>query len=256
MAGKSIRLLIADDNREFCDLLKEFIVQQEDFNLIGIAYNGLEALEMIREGSPDVVVLDIIMPHLDGIGVLEKLLNENLRNKPKIIMLTAFGQESVTQKAVELGAQYYILKPFDFSVLATRIRQLAQGVNVSEYINPLKPKNLDVAVTNIIHEMGVPAHIKGYHYLRDAILMVINEVNLLGAVTKELYPMIAKKFHTTPSRVERAIRHAIELAWDRGNVDMMTKFFGYTINLERGKPTNSEFIAMIADKLRIESKVS
>lgn len=256
MAGKSIRLLIADDNREFCDLLKEFIVQQEDFNLIGIAYNGLEALEMIREGSPDVVVLDIIMPHLDGIGVLEKLLNESLRNKPKIIMLTAFGQESVTQKAVELGAHYYILKPFDFNILATRIRQLAQGVNVSEYINPLKPKNLDVAVTNIIHEMGVPAHIKGYHYLRDAILMVIDEVNLLGAVTKELYPMIAKKFHTTPSRVERAIRHAIELAWDRGNVDMMTKFFGYTINLERGKPTNSEFIAMIADKLRIESKVS
>jgi two-component system response regulator (stage 0 sporulation protein A) len=256
MARRPIGLLIADDNREFCELLKDFINQQEDLHLIGIAYNGLEALEMIRQSSPDVVVLDIIMPHLDGIGVLEKMAAVNLGMKPRFIMLTAFGQENVTQKAVELGADYYILKPFDFNVLASRIRQLADGVNVAQYIAPVKPKNLDVAVTNIIHEMGVPAHIKGYHYLRDAILMVINEVNLLGAVTKELYPSIAMKFQTTPSRVERAIRHAIELAWDRGNVEMMTEFFGYTINLERGKPTNSEFIAMVADKLRIEAKVS
>ncbi|MCL6639043.1 MAG: sporulation transcription factor Spo0A [Firmicutes bacterium] len=255
MARNPIGLLIADDNREFCELLKDFISQQEDLHLTGIAYNGLEALEMIRQNSPDVVVLDIIMPHLDGIGVLEKLASSP-GPKPKVIMLTAFGQENVTQKAVELGADYYILKPFDFNVLAARIRQLADGINVAQYIAPVKPKNLDVAVTNIIHEMGVPAHIKGYHYLRDAILMVIGEVNLLGAVTKELYPAIAMKFQTTPSRVERAIRHAIELAWDRGNVEMMTKFFGYTINLERGKPTNSEFIAMVADKLRIEAKVS
>ncbi|AEG15482.1 sporulation transcription factor Spo0A [Desulfofundulus sp. TPOSR] len=254
MVKKTVKVLIADDNREFCELLKEFINQQEDFELTGIAYNGLEALEQIKQQKPDVVVLDIIMPHLDGIGVLEKL--GSVSPRPKVIMLTAFGQESVTQRAVELGADYYILKPFDFSVLATRIRQLADGVNVSQYISPAKTKNLDVAVTNIIHEMGVPAHIKGYHYLRDAILAVINEVNLLGAVTKELYPMIAQKYQTTPSRVERAIRHAIELAWDRGNVEMMTKFFGYTINLQRGKPTNSEFIAMVADKLRLEAKVS
>ena len=254
MNRKSIRLLIADDNRDFCELLKEFFTQQGDFNLVGIAYNGLEALQMINESNPDVVVLDIIMPHLDGIGVLEKLVTGSTGIKPKIIMLTAFGQESVTQKAVELGADYYILKPFDFNVLATRIRQLAEGVNVAQYIAPTKAKNLDVSVTNIIHEMGVPAHIKGYHYLRDAIIMVIGEVSLLGAVTKELYPKIAEKFQTTPSRVERAIRHAIELAWDRGNVEMMIKYFGYTINLERGKPTNSEFIAMVADKLRIEQK--
>ncbi|MDD4168956.1 MAG: sporulation transcription factor Spo0A [Desulfotomaculaceae bacterium] len=256
MIGDNIRLLIADDNREFCELLKEFINEQEDFELVAIASNGLEALQMIDENSPDVIVLDIIMPHLDGIGVLENLAKGEVGNKPKVIMLTAFGQESVTQRAVELGADYYILKPFDFNVLATRIRQLSEGVNVAQYITPSKTRNLDVAVTNIIHEMGVPAHIKGYFYLRDAILMVINDVNLLGAVTKELYPMIAVKYQTTPSRVERAIRHAIELAWDRGNVDMMTKFFGYTINLERGKPTNSEFIAMVADKLRIEAKVS
>jgi two-component system response regulator (stage 0 sporulation protein A) len=253
---KAIKILVADDNKDFCELLKEFLQQQDDFELVGIALNGLEAIELIKEKSPDVLVLDVIMPHLDGIGVLEKLSDMNYRDKPKVIMLTAFGQENITQRAVELGADYYILKPFDFSVLATRIRQLAGGLKVSQYISVAKPKNLDVAVTNIIHEMGVPAHIKGYHYLRDAILKVIEDVNLLGAVTKELYPMIAHKYQTTPSRVERAIRHAIELAWDRGNIEMMTKFFGYTINLERGKPTNSEFIAMVADKLRIESKVS
>lgn len=253
MTGKPIQIMIADDNKEFCELLKEFINLQEGMELAGTAYNGLEALQMIQQSNPDIVVLDIIMPHLDGIGVLEKLASAN--NKPKIIILTAFGQESVTQRAVELGADYYIVKPFDFNVLATRIRQLSNGISTTQYITPQKPKNLDIAVTDIIHEMGVPAHLKGYHYLRDAILMVINEVNLLGAVTKELYPMIAMKYQTTPSRVERAIRHAIELAWDRGNVEMMTKFFGYTINLERGKPTNSEFIAMVADKLHIETKI-
>ncbi|OAT86569.1 sporulation transcription factor Spo0A [Desulfotomaculum copahuensis] len=256
MVRKAVKVLISDDNREFCELLKEYINQQEDFQLCGIALNGLEALELIEQHMPDVIVLDIIMPHLDGIGVLEKLATGVISHRPKVIMLTAFGQESVTQRAVELGADYYILKPFDFNVLGTRIRQLSDGVNVAQYISPVKPRNLDVAVTNIIHEMGVPAHIKGYHYLRDSILAVIGEVNLLGAVTKELYPMIAQKYQTTPSRVERAIRHAIELAWDRGNIEMMTKFFGYTINLERGKPTNSEFIAMVADKLRIEAKVS
>jgi two-component system response regulator (stage 0 sporulation protein A) len=256
MSRKKVKILVADDNKDFCELLKEYLSQQEDFLLTGIAYNGLEALELIEQHNPDVVVLDIIMPHLDGIGVLEKLSAGTFNPRPKVIMLTAFGQETFTQRAMDLGADYYVLKPFDFSVLATRIRQLADGFNVSQYVTPIKPRNLDIAVTNIIHEMGVPAHIKGYHYLRDAILMVINEINLLGAVTKELYPMIAQKYNTTPSRVERAIRHAIELAWDRGNVEMMTKFFGYTINLERGKPTNSEFIAMVADKLRIEAKVS
>lgn len=256
MSDKPVRIMIADDNREFGELLKEFINQYEDLQLIGIAFNGMEALQMIRESTPDIILLDIIMPHLDGIGVLEKLAEDNTITKPRIIMLTAFGQESVTQKAAELGADYYILKPFDFNFLITRIRQLSEGINTGNYVAQAKPQNLNISVTNMIHEMGVPAHLKGYHYLRDAILMVIKDINLLGAVTKELYPRIGVKFQTTPSRVERAIRHAIELAWDRGNVEMMTNFFGYTINLERGKPTNSEFIAMVADKLRIEARVS
>jgi two-component system response regulator (stage 0 sporulation protein A) len=255
--GDRINILIADDNREFCEILQEYIRSQDDFNLVGVAYNGLETLKMIQELSPDVVVLDIIMPHLDGIGVLEKLEILNLTNRPKVIILTTLGQEFMTQRSVELGADYYILKPFDLDVLGTRIKQMftSFSINSTNQQIPVKNRNLDVEVTNIIHQMGVPAHIKGYQYLRDAILFVIEEVSLLGAVTKELYPMIAQKYMTTPSRVERAIRHAIELAWDRGNVDMMNKFFGYTINVERGKPTNSEFIAMVADKLRI-GKVS
>ena len=251
---------IVDDNREFCEILEEYLVEQEDLRLVGKAFNGNQALEMIQEKSPDVVVLDIIMPHLDGIGVLENLNKLDLKKRPKIIILTTLGQESMTQRSIELGADYYILKPFDLEVLGTRIRQVIEGTverqkNIVIQGSIKGSRNLDVEVTRIIHQMGVPAHIKGYQYLRDAILFVVEEVSLLGAVTKELYPMIADKYGTTPSRVERAIRHAIELAWDRGNVEMMTKFFGYTINVERGKPTNSEFIAMVADKLRMGTKV-
>ncbi|MHB1406171.1 MAG: sporulation transcription factor Spo0A [Desulfitobacteriaceae bacterium] len=266
---RSIRVLVVDDNREFIEVLKEYIQRQEDMNLVGVAYHGNEALELIFRESPDVVVLDIIMPHLDGLGVLERLQSE--AHKPHVIILTAFGQESMTQRAVSLGADYYILKPFDLDTLGKRIRQLYEQdfgsntsaslnnvINSANYTNPsgavlpqMSSKNLEVEVTRMIHQMGVPAHVKGYQYLRDAIVSVVQEVSLLGAVTKELYPMIAAKYQTTPSRVERAIRHAIELAWDRGNVEFMNRFFGYTINVDRGKPTNSEFIAMVADKLRM-----
>ncbi|MGI9861216.1 sporulation transcription factor Spo0A [Moorella naiadis] len=255
---EAIKVLIADDNREFCEVLEEYFQDQQDFVLSGVAHNGQETLQLIQEQEPDIVILDIIMPHLDGIGVLEKLQVLNFEPRPKIVILTALGQESMTMRSVELGADYYILKPFDLEVLGNRLRQLANGHPL-----PAAPpqinragRNMDVEVTKIIHQMGVPAHIKGYQYLREAILMVIDDVSLLGAVTKELYPLIARKYMTTPSRVERAIRHAIELAWDRGNVEMMNKFFGYTINVERGKPTNSEFIAMVADKLRIGAKIN
>ncbi len=247
------KILIVDDNKDFCDILKNYLEEQKDFEICGIAYNGNEAVKMIPEINPNVIVLDIIMPHLDGIGVLERLQEMTLSENPHVIILTTLGQEKTTQRAVQLGADYYILKPFDLKVLSTRIRQLANGTGSAG--SNIKAQSLDIEVTKVIHQMGVPAHIKGYQYLRDAILMVMEDVNLLGAVTKELYPMIAKKFNTTPSRVERAIRHAIELAWDRGNVEMMNKFFGYTINVERGKPTNSEFIAMVADKLKIASMV-
>ncbi len=263
---KEIKILIADDNKDFVDILHDYFERQDDLSVVGAASNGLEALDLISSETPDILILDIIMPHLDGIGVLERMNEADYLHRPKIILLTAFGQETMIQRAIELGADYFILKPFDLDTLANRIRQLMEtntpvikpsssSSSMLGYQQPLvRSRNLDLEVTNIIHQMGVPAHIKGYQYLRDAILLVINEINFLGAVTKELYPHIAEKYQTTPSRVERAIRHAIELAWDRGNVDMMNKFFGYTINIERGKPTNSEFIAMVADKLRIGCK--
>lgn len=254
--AEGIRVMIADDNKEFCELVQEYVEEQGDMQLVGVAYNGMEVLEKLDAALPDVLVLDIIMPHLDGLGVLEKLVERPVDNRPKVIMLTAFGQESITQRVIELGADYYILKPFNLDVLINRIRQLASNNYIPKRVLQVKAKSLDVEVTNIIHQIGVPAHIKGYLYLREAILMVIHDVDLLGAVTKELYPLIGEKYNTTPSRVERAIRHAIEVAWSRGNVDVVNSLFGYTIDVNRGKPTNSEFIAMIADKLRVENKAS
>ncbi|ANA81960.1 sporulation transcription factor Spo0A [Paenibacillus glucanolyticus] len=266
---QKIEVLLADDNREFTNLLGEYISDQQDMLVSGIAYNGEEVLNMIEESgkAPDVLILDIIMPHLDGLGVLERLRDMNLSPQPKVIMLTAFGQENITQRAVQLGASYYILKPFDMEVLASRIRQLVGSPSNISSSTPFssmksnvvpmgKGKNLDANITSIIHEIGVPAHIKGYQYLREAITMVYNNIEILGAITKTLYPAIAEKFKTTPSRVERAIRHAIEVAWTRGNIDSISHLFGYTINISKSKPTNSEFIAMVADKLRIEHKVS
>ena len=267
MFGESnqIKVLIADDNREFCGILRDYFSNEPDFELVDVCSNGMEVLEVLAKKSVEVLILDLIMPYMDGIGVLEKLDTLNLEKRPKIIILTAFGQENITQRAVQLGADYYILKPFNLQVLGDRVKQVSRddkpqnerrSTQSSITISAPAPKNLEVEVTKIIHEIGVPAHVKGYQYLRDAIMLVVDEVNYLGAVTKELYPTIAQKYDTTPSRVERAIRHAIELAWDRGDLEKINKFFGYTINGEKGKPTNSEFIAIIADKLRLENKVS
>ncbi len=267
MILQKIDVLLADDNREFTSLLSEFINDQDDMSVVGVAYNGNEVIRLMEQAKklPDVLILDIIMPHLDGLGVLEQLREMNLHPMPKIIMLTAFGQENITQKAVQLGASYYILKPFDMDVLTNRIRQLVgtspssvtSSISSKTNVVPMnKGKNLDANITSIIHEIGVPAHIKGYQYLREAITMVYNNIEILGAITKTLYPAIAERYKTTPSRVERAIRHAIEVAWTRGNIDSISFIFGYTINISKSKPTNSEFIAMVADKLRIEHKVS
>ncbi|MFV9510778.1 sporulation transcription factor Spo0A [Tepidibacillus sp. LV47] len=259
-----IKVLVADDNREFVDLLREYMMEQTDMEIIGVAYNGNEVLEILEKEIPDVLILDIIMPHLDGLGVLEKLRTMQLLKQPKIIMLTAFGQENITQRAVELGASYYILKPFDMDVMINRIRQvvdqpLPKSSPTTHYQKAMKvpsSKSLDASITNLIHEIGVPAHIKGYQYLREAIMMVYNDIEILGSITKILYPKIAEKFNTTPSRVERAIRHAIEVAWSRGNVEAIKNLFGYTVNISKAKPTNSEFIAMVADRLRLQNRVS
>ena len=212
------------------------------------------------------------MPHLDGIGVLEKIGKLNLPKRPTCIMLSAVGQDKITQRAILLGAEYYVVKPLDIEVLIKRIRQIKNYVPTNnsnsfiarenkQYIEipeekKREKKNLEALVTNIIHEVGVPAHIKGYQYLREAIMMVVNDIDVINQITKQLYPDIAIKYKTTPSRVERAIRHAIEVAWGRGQTDTVESIFGYTVSASKGKPTNSEFIAMIADKLRLEMKTA
>ncbi len=255
-----IKVAIVDDNRQLVQLLEEVITSQEDMSIAGTAYNGQECLTMLPELEADVLILDIIMPHMDGLAVLERLRASD-QKQPHVIMLTAFGQEDVTKKAVELGASYFMLKPFDMESLVSQIRQVA-GVDqparrVERKEEPKKQKkNIDASITAVIHEIGVPAHIKGYLYLREAITMVFNDIELLGSITKVLYPEIARKYNTTPSRVERAIRHAIEVAWSRGNMDSIAALFGYTVSVSKAKPTNSEFIAMVADKLRIEYMAS
>ena len=266
---EKITVLIADDNQEFCRTLATYLGNQEDMEIVGMAKDGLEAVEKIGELEPDVAILDVIMPHLDGIGVLERVNNSSKLNKrPICIMLSAVGQDKITQKAIALGAEYYVVKPFDIELLIKRIKEIKNfrpGVNKSftfreqpkPYIRVPEKEgsdNLEVLVTNIIHEVGVPAHIKGYQYLREAIMMVVNDIEVINQITKSLYPQIAHRFSTTPSRVERAIRHAIEVAWGRGEPSVMENIFGYTVSASKGKPTNSEFIAMIADKLRIELK--
>jgi len=257
------KLLLVDDNQEFCNMLANYLDEQEDMNVIGLAYNGNQALELLEDNQPDMLILDIIMPHLDGLGVLEEIKNKPQFSGMKIIMLTAFGQENITKKAIELGADYFILKPFDMDALLNRIRQISKSSteqvyeHTSTYSMPKKKKCDDVksSITKMIHEIGVPAHIKGYMFLREAIMLVYDEPDLLGCITKVLYPQIATNNNTTPPRVERAIRHAIEVAWNRGNIDILKQYFGYTINATKSKPTNSEFIAMVADKLRLENAV-
>ena len=266
-----ITVLIADDNRDFAMTLLEYLKAEKDLEVVGVAKDGNEASELISITKPDIAILDVIMPHLDGLGVLEKINESQMEKKPICIMLSAVGQEKITQKAIDLGAQYYIIKPFEIEVLIKRIREIKSfqpmGNRVSfigkeiraPYIEIQQEKrksseNLEALVTNIIHEVGVPAHIKGYQYLREAIMMVVNDIDVINQITKQLYPEIANKYHTTPSRVERAIRHAIEVAWARGQVDTVESIFGYTVSNSKGKPTNSEFIAMIADKLRLELK--
>jgi two-component system response regulator (stage 0 sporulation protein A) len=257
-----IQVLLVDDNKDFCNLLEEFLNQQDGFTVVATANDGVEALDEIEENDFDVLVLDVIMPQLDGIGVLEEIKEKDLNDQFKIIMLTAFGQENLTQQVVELGADYYILKPFDLDKLASRIKQVQQPTTNNEngdYVIQKEQQqefNIEEKVTEIMHNIGVPAHIKGYLYLREAITMVIKDVELLGAVTKKLYPEVAKAFDTTASRVERAIRHAIEVSWKNGNTKVINEIFGHSITSSTGKPTNSQFVAKIADKLRIEMKVS
>jgi two-component system response regulator (stage 0 sporulation protein A) len=270
MENPKTNIIIADHNKEFCNILNDYLLTQKDIVVAGIAENGIEALKLIEEKKPDLVVLDIIMPILDGLGVLERLNTMDLDPLPHVIVLSAVGQGKTTQRAISLGADCYVVNRFNMEVLIRRIRQTLNNTICSDdvkktltyldktesKINKNQPVDMIAQITNIIHEIGVPAHIKGYMYLREAINLIMNDIDLLSAVTKELYPLIGKNFNTTASRVERAMRHAIEVAWNRGQVETINKNFGYTIRNKKGSPTNSEFIAMVADKLKLQNRVS
>ncbi len=261
-----IRVAIVDDNSRTVEMLEQALVNDKDIEVIGKADNGIDAISIINDKMPDVVLMDLILPKLDGLGVLERLKeSKTIKKKPDIIIISAIGKERITENCFELGAAYYILKPFDNATILNRIKQLKTDIprrndikSNSMYmaVEQGKSKNLETDVTDIIHEIGVPAHIKGYQYLRDAIMMSVNDDEMLNSITKVLYPSIAKRHKTTPSRVERAIRHAIEVAWSRGKMDTIDELFGYTVNNGKGKPTNSEFVALIADKIRLEYKYS
>ena len=264
---EKLSVAIADDNEKMVEMLGNLIEEDETLELVGKAHNGEEICNIIQKKEPDVVLLDIIMPKIDGLSVMDKINHEKeLKKHPSFIILSAVGQERITEDAFLLGAEYYMLKPFDQQHLLNRIKSVRGIHNRPKNIHKFNPKeteqkktenenyNLEKEVTEIIHEIGVPAHIKGYQYLRDAIILSVNDLEMLQSITKILYPTIAKRHQTTPSRVERAIRHAIEVAWGRGKMDTIDALFGYTISTGKGKPTNSEFIALIADKIRLEMK--
>ena len=259
-----IRVLIADPNEDFQQLMKNLLSQEPDMEAAGTSVDGSDALAKIEALHPDVVLLELVQPRLDGMGVLRKLAEKE--SAPPVLVLTGFVNAHVVTECANLGAAYFMSKPCDTAELMQRLRQSAQAGRkplpvTASRVSAAAPEpkaadnaSLESVVTDIIHEIGVPAHIKGYQYLREAIILTINDMDAINAVTKVLYPEVAKKFSTTPSRVERAIRHAIEVAWDRGDVETLQKFFGYTVSGIKGKPTNSEFIAMIADCLSLRRK--
>ena len=258
-----LNVAIADDNERILNILEEIVNNDEELTLVGKADNGEDMYHIIKNKEPDVVLLDLIMPKMDGLSVMELVQEDrNLKKMPDFIIITAIGQERITEDAFKRGASYYIMKPFNNEMVLNRIKHTHREIqyektpvgNISECRREIDEESLESRVTNMIHEIGIPAHIKGYHYLRDSIIMSVENPEIINAVTKQLYPSVAKRYETTSSRVERAIRHAIEVAWDRGDVDILNSYFGYTIHNSRGKPTNSEFIAMISDKLRLQMK--
>lgn len=254
---------IGDDNERILEILGELINNDKDLTLVGKANNGEEMYQIIKNKQPDVVLLDLIMPKMDGLSVMDEVAkNKTLKKAPQFIVITAVGQEKITEDAFRKGASYYIMKPFQNETVLNRIKFIRQEVQHDNHrqgntvinVKEAPQENLEDRVTNMIHEIGIPAHIKGYHYLRDAIMMAVEDMDVLNAITKILYPTVAKKHQTTSSRVERAIRHAIEVAWSRGKIDILDQLFGYTVSNGKGKPTNSEFIALVADTIRLEQK--
>ena len=255
---KCVRVIVADAGEEFRSLLVDSLSEESDLEVIGQTGEGTELIRMAGELRPDVIVMDVLLAQMDGLEALKEIDPVNRWPKMEVLVLSNFAKEHVVQQAAALGVGYFMMKPCRPNSVVERIRQMRKGIPASsEEISLLRPtrgESLEVLVTAIIHEIGVPAHIKGYQYLREAIVLAVHDMDVINAVTKVLYPEVAKKFNTTPSRVERAIRHAIEVAWDRGDLETLQKYFGYTVSNTKGKPTNSEFIAMIADRLQLKRR--
>ena len=246
-------VIIADNAEEFCTSLTSALQRSEGFQILGTANDGEQAVRMVMEKKPQILVLDMMLAKKDGIGVLKSL--SSMEHRPVVLATSGFITDYVASTAANLGVRYLMLKPCDMSALVERLEEIRGGTNIQQSTPRHNiPANIETMVTNIIHEIGVPAHIKGYQYLREAIILAVEDMDVINAITKVLYPQVAKTFSTTPSRVERAIRHAIEVAWDRGDLDTLQRFFGYTVSNTKGKPTNSEFIALIADKLQLQLK--
>ena len=250
--SSKIKVLLAEQSAEF-GVPCAMALKSNGFDVINIKKDGNALLAALEEQQPEVVIMDAFMPGLDGIGVLKSMAGRKEKAKPIVIVLSGSDSERLSSQIIAAGADYYFIKPVDFNILSQRISELVNW-NSAEQNRALKSKDLEMMVSEVLHQIGVPAHIKGYRYLRYAIIICTQDASLLGGITKVLYPSVAKHFQTTPSRVERAIRHAIEVAWDRGDVDVLMSYFGYTIQSDRGKPTNSEFIAMLSDKLRLETR--
>ncbi len=249
-----ISVLIVDDNQTLVRLMVDFLSRKQDIEIVGTAKDGAEAVDQIASLVPDVVLLDIVMPRMDGFGTLEAVSRMNLSKKPHVIMVTGLTRDDFIARAMSMGADYYMIKPFDMHALYTRIREVAHQDGVSAYageetVVPTGEISIDEKVTNIFLSIGIPAHIKGYAYLREAVRMVVEDHDVINRITKELYPGIARRFSTTASKVERAMRHAIEVAWSRGRLDSVNRIYGYKVFSADDKPTNGEFIALIADKV-------
>ncbi len=253
--GNCTTVMIADNAEEFCSSLIALLHRAEGFQIVGTASDGEQAIRKVTESKPDILVLDLMLPKQDGLAVLKAI--STMEKRPAILATSRFITDYVATAAANLGVRYLMLKPCDMTALVERLEEIRGGENQTVSANRSNGQsNIETLVTGIIHEIGVPAHIKGYQYLREAIIIAVNDMDVINAITKVLYPQVAKTFQTTPSRVERAIRHAIEVAWDRGDLDTLQRFFGYTVSNTKGKPTNSEFIALIADKLQLQLKSS
>lgn len=257
--GNRVKILIADDNSHQLAQCMAYLKEQQDVEVIGMATDGLEAWECLENNTVDVLIMDLILPKLDGFGVLERLASRTDVSGPDIMVLSALSQESVIRRACEMGVKYYMIKPFDIETLYHRIIDLHNGRTpirkptvAAEPGQRVKVSSRDERITGVFLTIGIPAHIKGYHYLREAVKTVMDDGDVINRITKELYPAVAKRFSATPSKVERAIRHAIEVAWARGRIENINSIFGYNIYNKHDKPTNGEFIALIADKLRLE----